>query len=375
MLPTSHVVRPFGESMSVRALIVLCTLLLSWAAAVLAQTEAPAAGPGHLAVRGREIVDPAGRPILLRGWNWGHFGKAIEPDAADNAAQGANVVRIPLRWWGYYKGKGVESRNDAATATAGISPENLQILDDTVRWASRARLWIVLFIDSNCGQNGTQNAEMISYCDPGRQYRDGRNFWTDPAARAKFINVWRFIANRYKDTPYLGLFEPLPEPGAPATTPVQIQEFYTEVMAAIRQVAPGIPFLVGPPKYRAALVESAYNPAWKDVVYTGNLFYHVEGQESGNEGLRGRLRTLVDFRARHSVPIFVQQVGVRAGEDPDKSRVTAILNALVDNRVGFAYWEYRGANNPDEYGVLFRRGKAWQTNQPALSAISSTFKR
>ena len=60
--------------------------------------NAPASTAGHLSVRGQDIVDPSGRPILLRGWNWGHFGKAIEQDAADNAAQGANVVRIPIRW-------------------------------------------------------------------------------------------------------------------------------------------------------------------------------------------------------------------------------------------------------------------------------------
>jgi hypothetical protein len=353
----------------------LLRVLFLLAALACGGLASAAPGPGHLSVRGREIVDPAGNPILLRGWNWGHFGKAQESDAADNAAQGANVVRLPLRWWGYYKAKGVDSRQDSAAATAGIDPANLAILDDNVRWASRAKLWIVLFIDSNCGQNGTQNQEMVAYCDPGKQYRDGHNFWTDPAMRAKFIALWRFIANRYKDTPYIGMFEPLPEPGAPATSPQQIVDFYSEVMAAIRPVAPGIPFLVGPTRYRAAQMRTAFNPAWKDVVYTGNLFFHTGGEESGLEGIRGRLQAMLDLRNQRNVPLFVQQVGVRAGEDPDQAKVKAMLGMLVDNRVGFAYWEYRGASNPDEYGVMYRRGKTWRTKPAELSAIAGSFRK
>jgi len=356
--------------MSLRSLFLICALTFTSAG------EAVAAGTGHLSVRGSEIVDPSGRPILLRGWNWGHFGKAVETDAADNAAQGANAVRLPLRWWGYYTQKGIDSRDDSATSTGGISPVLLKKLDDDIRWASNAHLWIVLFIDSNCGQRGMQNPENVAYCDPGKQYRDGHNFWTDPAARARFIQVWRFIANRYKDTPYIGLFEPLPEPGTPTTTPAQIKDFYNEVMTAIRQVAPGIPFLIGANKYHTALAQSVYEPAWKDVVYTGNLFYRARGEDGGIPNFHRRLEQLTSLRSKHGVPIFVQQVGVRVGDDPEASSLKAVLQDLVDNRIGFAYWEYRGSNHPGEYGVLYQQaGQGWKTNQAALAAISAAFRR
>lgn len=36
--------------------------------------------------------------------------------------------------------------------------------------ASDAGLWIVLFIDSNCGQNGTQESVDLTYCDPAGTY-------------------------------------------------------------------------------------------------------------------------------------------------------------------------------------------------------------
>jgi len=366
-------------SVFLRALLVLAALL-GPAATPAADARAPApaaARPGHLSVSGGDILGPDGRPILLRGWNWGHWGKAIERDAADNAGQGANVVRIPLRWWGFYQGKDIDSRDDRNAATAGIDAAHLAMLDDYVRWASREHLWIILFIDSNCGQNGLQNGQMVQYCDPQGQYRDqGHNFFTDKAARARFVEVWRFIANRYKDTPYLGLFEPLPEPGAKGTQPREITEFYDQLMTSIRQVAPGIPFLVGPHTYKADRVAESYNPAWKDVVYTGNLFLHGgKGPDAGLQSIRSRLQSLLDLRAQKRVPVFVQQVGVRPGDDPDLSKLHGVLDGLVQNRVGFTYWEYRGSSNPGEYGVLFQRGNEWQSKPAVLNAISESFRK
>jgi Cellulase (glycosyl hydrolase family 5) len=338
-----------------------------------------AAAPARLAVRGADIVDPAGQPIILRGWNWGHWARIQTQDAAENAAQGANVVRIPLRWWGNYPGKDVDSRDDAATATAGIAPGNLKRLDEIIHAASNARLWIVLFLDSDCGQGGTLDPAQQRYCDPRGEYgSDGHNFWTDAPARQKFIAAWRFVANRYKDTPYLGMFEPLPEPNPHGATPAQIKAFYAEVMAAIREVAPGVPLLVGGRSYKATAVAEVVDPAWKDVVYTGNLFLHARTRGADDASLgeyRERVKRLLDLRAQRQVPVFVQQVGVRSSEDPDRRAVREMLQQLAANRIGFTYWDYRGAGNPDEYSVLYQRGQDWVVKREWVDAITPFFRQ
>lgn len=343
------------------------------ALAGVAQAANPPA-PGRLSVRGADIVDPAGQPILLRGWNWGRWGTAQQQDAVENAAQGANVVRIPLRWWGLYKGRvrEIDSREDGAPA--GVDPDNLRHLDEMVRWASSNKLWIILFIDSDCGQNSTQDRQQKAYCDPSGRYPQGRNFWTDADARKRFIDLWRFIAARYKDTPYLGMFEPLPEPNPPGVPPAQMNAFYDEVMSSIRQVAPGVPFLVGGRAYRARAVREAFNPAWKDVVYTGNLFLYAGKGAGALDDLRGRAAELVALRERHKVPVFVQQVGVRSSEDPDLKLVRGVLQHLVQQRIGFTYWEYRASASPDEYGVHYQRGNQWVAKREWIDAVSAALR-
>ena len=336
---------------------------------------AAVATSGHLSIRGSDILDPSGRPILLRGWNWGHWGKAQPQDAADNASQGANVVRIPLRWWGHYERPGIDARAESAPML--LDPAHLQMLDANVQAASRAHLWIVLFIDSDCGQNGTQNPEQVQYCDPSHRYPAGHNFFTDRDERARFIALWRFIATRYKDTPYLGMFEPLPEPGGPDTPPADIAAFYAEVTNAIRQVAPGIPFLLGGHHYRAQQLETVYNPQWHDVIYTGNLFMHSGGgPKTGVGGVDERVRDLVQFRDRHRVPVFVQQVGVRTSDDDASlSSLKAVLGSLVRERIGFTYWQYRSNDYRRSYGaVVEEKDGRWTTRTPTLQAVSSFFK-
>ncbi|MBI3130807.1 MAG: cellulase family glycosylhydrolase [Acidobacteria bacterium] len=339
--------------------------------------EPPAGGtPPRLRIVGPDLLAPDGSPLKLRGWNWGRWGLAQPTDAADNAAQGATCVRIPLRWWGYYEGPGIDSRDDSQTTTAGIDADHLAILDAMVAQASAAQLWIILFIDSDCGQNGTQDAHEVAYCDPKGQYPNGHNFWTDPGVRAKFIKAWKFIAARYRNTPYLGLFEPLPEPNPTSGTDADIAAFYDEVMAAIRTGAPGVPFLLGPRVYGMKSVGDAYNAKWKDVVYTGNLFLRTGGTPEENIAELGlRLQHLLDLQTAHQVPIFVQQCGVMSGDDPDLSYLNAMLSLLNGKGVGYTYWEYRDSLNPDAYGVIYQDGHGrWITKQGFLDAISGYFK-
>lgn len=339
--------------------------------------SAKAAAP-HLAVRGPNIVDPSGQPVILRGWSWGHWEQILPQDADENVAQGANVVRIPLRWWGKYRTPRIDSRDDNAKDTAGISPANLKFLDDAIRSASNHKLWIVLFIDSDCGQNGIQ-PDNIRYCDPENKYGNkGHNFWTDPEARKKYVAVWRFIANRYKDTPYMGMFEPLPEINPSGVPEREIKALYAELMSNIREVAPGIPFLIGGRHYQTHSMEDVFDPAWKDVIYTGNLFLYAKKRGADDESLdnfRKRVKHLVDFRERHQVPVFVQQIGVKSKDDPTKRGVKEMMRQMVDNKLGFAWWTYRGAGNPQEFSVVYPERGQWVFKRDWLDEISWAFKQ
>lgn len=333
----------------------------------------------RLGVIGSDIVGPDRKPVTLRGMNWGRWGTVQPQDAADHVAQGANCVRIPLRWWGLYSDgtSGIDSRDEGAQSTALINPDNLVILDQMMQWASDAGLWIILFIDSDCGQNGLQNQQQAQYCDPDGGYPGGHNFWTDLNERAKFIAVWQFVAARYKHLPHLGIFECFPEPNPLTASNADIAEFYTEVMDAVTLVAPGFPFMVGPRSYDITKSDNAYNPAWahRQVIYTGDLFLFPNAQPDALTNSANRLQHLLDLRTAHNVPIFVQQVGVNSGDDDaQQTYVNGILGLLNSNNVGWAWWEYRDLTNPNAYGVWYQDAQGnWIVKQGVLDAIDAHY--
>jgi aryl-phospho-beta-D-glucosidase BglC (GH1 family) len=337
--------------------------------------NADPAAPARLTVDGSVLRGPDGGAVTLKGWNWGRW-KTMQPqDASDNLQQGANSVRIPLRWFGLYSPSSVDSRLDSAPGY--VNPANLQILDDMVQRASDAKLWIILFIDSDCGQDGTQSPEEIAYCDPTGQYPNGHNFWSDPELRARYVEVWKFIADRYKDVPYIGLFEPLPEPNPMGVSGADISAFYQEVMSGIESVVPNVPFLIGARNgYDMLKVAEAHIPSRHNVVYTGNLFVHPQGSASVTTAkLSNRLSKLTALRDTYNVPVHVQQVAAAPSVDPDNYWNATVLDMLNQAGVGFNFWEYRGSANTSEYGAYTKiPGGGWQPNQGVIDVVSEHLK-
>ena len=207
------------------------------------------------------MLAPDGTPLVLRGINEGTWGEMREADAAMIAAQGANVVRLPIRWWGLYGTRDIESRDDASPGH--FKPGHLTRFLQEIQWCLDAGLWVIPTIDSNCGQYGLQDADMAAYCDPSGAYPQGRNFWTDTTQRRLFKEAWVHLAGLLKDLPRIAFYELLPEPlqdHGPAHA-AAVSAFYQELMTAIEDEAGDTrtPFLVGArDAYNINLCDEAY---------------------------------------------------------------------------------------------------------------------
>ncbi len=283
----------------------------------------------RLSVSGRNLLDPKGKTIVLRGYNWGQWATAQPQDATDNLAQGANSVRVPLRWWGDWKDN-VDSYSDSAPGH--IDPDHLALLDQSIQWAVAKKLWVVVFVDSNNGQGANNTTD---------------HFWSNTVMRQKFIEVWRFLVQRYQQTPYIAAYEILPEPRADGVTDQQIRDFYAEVIAAIRTIDQVTPVIVGPgDAYDLRKLESAYTTVDPNVVYTGDYF--IFGHELA------RIDDIQNFVNAHDVPVWVNQVGIQSGDPDAGARASMVLDALNTNNVGWAWWTYRvNSTNGDGHGIFY----------------------
>lgn len=332
----------------------------------------------RLSVSGKDIIGPDGFPITLRGWNWGLWGAAQAQDGQDAVAQGANIVRVPLRWWGLYTDQSFESRDD--NSPGNIDPAHLAELDRVLDICDAAGLWVNLFIDSQCGQNGLipgafGEAESL-YCDPSQLYPNGRSFWADHTQAAKFIETWTFLADHVKDRRCIGIFEILVEPNPAGVPASYITGLYDKVMKAVRPVAPGIPFMVGGFSYFTSSIAKAYNSKWADVIYTADDFVPIDGTHDENIAqLDVKISAMTALRDSKNVPVFVQQTGVTSRDDPDRSYLNALLPRLNAAGLGWEWWEYRDSHlDGGGFGAKYPDGQGgWITKQAWLDNITHYF--
>lgn len=320
----------------------------------------PGTGPARLSLDGSILRLPDGRPVLLRGINEGTWGQMRDGDATMIRDQGAGLVRLLIRWWGLYGGSDVESRSDSDPGH--FDPAHVARLLQELQWCHDAGLWAIVAIDSNCGQNGLQSAAMASYCDPAGTYPGGRNFWTDLSQRQRFKEAWIYLAGRLRGLPNIAFYELLPEPleGRDSSYGAEVSAFYQELMAAIEDQAGDrrTPFLVGPrDAYNITLCDEAYlaTPRWANrVIYTGNLFIHpASTPDQTLANLEARLGALAAMKATRNVPVFIQQFGVRSGDDSDQTYLEAGLSRMNASGIGYTGWQWRqNTSSPDEYAVV-----------------------
>ena len=107
--------------------------------------------PPRLRCSGGELLKPNGQPIILRGVSFGSWGEDSGDDAPQVKALGANCVRIALRWWGRHGSnpEDVDSRDNDGVAF--LKRENVAKWLDMITACSAAGMWVIPFIDSNCG--------------------------------------------------------------------------------------------------------------------------------------------------------------------------------------------------------------------------------
>ena len=354
---------------------------------------------------GSQILDPSGNPIILRGFNWGDWGSPLEQDAADNVSQGANYVRIPLSW--YFGsgtgatdcGTGQDSYDPGSPQTGYINPANLAVVDQEVQWAGAAHLWVDLMV-----RGGD--------CD----------FWTNPTIIPQYLQMWQFLANHYKNTPYIGSYEILSEPhpatGGQKKLPNEeiVKALAEQNIASIRAIDPLTPIVVGAAQtYDIRNISTAYMPGIPNIIYTADFFelptyvksekgkdpdigypgdyvdqefsssYVCNYPDEGNgqdvsmdkTWLAGLLTCATNFRSQYNVPVYINQVGLFTSTQEAMQYTQDVLGLFNQNGLSWTWWTYRqrpADDDPNSQAMIYKDDSGvWQTKQDWLSLINGYF--
>jgi hypothetical protein len=347
-------------------------LLLAWLALVpCAQAK------DFLRVQGTRIVDEAGKPAILRGMGLGgwmlqegymldidgvgtqrsihaRIADLIGPEKAeafyqawrDNhttradidamARWGFNSVRLPMHYALYTLP--VEQEPVAGGQT--WVEEGFRRTDELLAWAKANDLYLIL--DLHAAPGGQGNDNNIADRDPTQP-----SLWDDPRHQDKMVALWKKLAERYRDEPYIAAYDIINEPnwgfadkadthGCKENGNAPLKDLLVRTTRAIREVDTRHIIVIEGNcwgnNYRGVLDEGP----WDD-----NLV--ISFHKYWNTTTRDSIADLLALRDRHRMPLWLGETGENSND------WFARTVALVEGEgIGWAWWPLKKIryNNP-----------------------------
>jgi len=217
--------------------------------------------------------------------------------------------------------------------------KGFEITDSLVAWCKANKMYLILDLHASPGGQG--NDLNISDRDPSKP-----SLWESEANKQKTIALWKKLAQRYANEPWIGAYDILNEPNWGFEDPVNdknglkekknepLRKLMMDITAAIREVD----------KKHIIIIEgngwgNNYNgifPLWdNNMVLSFHKYWNYNTQAS--------IQHILDAREKNNAPVWL-------GETGENSNVwfADAIQLLEANNIGWAWWPLKklGNNNP-----------------------------
>ncbi|MCM1333284.1 MAG: glycoside hydrolase family 5 protein [Bacteroides sp.] len=241
------------------------------------------------------------------------------------ASTGANTIRLPF----HYKLFTDEDYMGLASSQDGFAR-----VDSVVKWCRDNELYLILDMhDAPGGQTGDNIDDSYGY--PW--------LFDDESAQQKFCDIWRDIAEYYKNEPVILGYELINEPIAPYFENVdelnsKLEPLHKRAVAAIREVDKNHIILLGGSQWNGNFKPFA---DWK---YDDKLMYTCH--RYGSEPTADAIRSIIEFRDSVNLPMYMGEIGHNTYEWQ-----RAFCDVMEENNIGYTFWPYKKIDGSCMMGV------------------------
>ena len=327
---------------------------------------------GFVSVKGKEIIGPDDKPILLKGINLGNW---LNPEGYMFKFQNVNSFRLidntikeligadeARKFWKTFRDNYITKEDISFIKSTGLNhirvpfnfkfflvedqpeiwlEEGFKRLDDVIQWCKEENLYVVLDLHAAPGgQTGDNIDDSWSY----------PFLLEDEQAQQTTIALWRKLADRYKDEiiviGYDLLNEPLPHylENKDVLNPL-LEPLYKKITTAIREVDKNHIVFLGGAQWNTNF-KMFGKPFDDKLVYTFHKYWMPPVQE--------QIQDYVDFSNKHNVPMWMGESGENEDAWIDSFRVL-----LETNNIGWCFWPYKKMDS-NRGMVQFPKTKEWE---------------
>lgn len=344
---------------------------------LFAGITAVAAAQGFLKTSGTKIVNEKGENVLLRGMGLGGWmlqegymlrlqgtnpqysiRKRIEQligaeqtqqfydawlknfttkaDIDSMRSWGFNSVRLPMHYNLYTLP--VEQEPDSTKQT--WIEKGFQLTDSLLSWCKANKMYLIL--DLHAAPGGQGNDLNIADRDSTKP-----SLWQSPANQEKTIALWKKLAERYKNEPWMGAYDIINEPnwgfedpadknGLKESSNKPLRELMVKITQAIRAVD----------KKHIIIIEGngwgnnykGIFPLWDDnTVISFHKYWNYNDAKS--------IQHMLDARIQNNAPVWVGETG-----ENSNTWFADAVQLMESNNIGWCWWPLKklGNNNPLE---------------------------
>jgi endoglucanase len=269
------------------------------------------------------------------------------PDIDFIKAAGFNTVRVPLHWALFVR-PGVAGEDE-------FTGPGWPLLDRLVEWSRQAGLRVIL--DLHAAPGG----------QTGVNHDDGPGFplvFYVPRYRELTIELWRRLAQHYRDEPTILGYDLLNEPISPYNDEPylnpRLEPLYRDIVAAIRSADSKHPVILAGAQWSTSFAAFS-RPFDNNAIYSYHKFWA--------HPTRDAVQSYVDFSNRWDVPLLIGETGEGSYEWNEEFRR---LNEKFD--IGWCFWPYKNLDSqtsvvsiqaPDGWNLIAHAGSTSAPMQEA----------
>lgn len=246
------------------------------------------------------------------------------------AKAGFNSIRLPM----HYNLYTLPIEKEPLKGKNTWLEEGFKMTDDLLQWCAANKIYLIL--DLHAAPGGQGNDVNISDNDKSKP-----SLWENEENQKKTIALWKKLADRYKDSPWIGGYDLINEPninftgknpnGTDEMSNAPLWKLQKDITTAIREVD----------KKHIIFIEgngwgNNYNgltPIWDDnMVFSFHKYWNYNDDQT--------LKFALDLREKYNMPIWL-------GETGENSNVwfTELIQLLDKHNIGYAFWPMKKIDN------------------------------
>ncbi len=277
--------------------------------------------PAEFVDRLSEVVDPARAETFWNDWRDNFI---TESDFERMGALGFNCVRLVV----YYR-----AIASLEGGTLSFDEARLAYIDEAVKWGEQHGLYVVLDLHAAPGgQNVHSTVSDVPSTDPVAR------LWEGPEAQANqdaTVQIWRHLAERYRDEQWVAGYDLLNEPELPAGTDAStLVGLYERIIAAIREVDSNHMVIVEGDNL-ATDVSVFDAPLDANMMYEFHA-YALTGFEDWATPEATDLEPYLTLRDQHDRPIWLGEFG-----EGTQDWIAQMIGLMETNDVGWALYPWK----------------------------------